>query len=1263
MSLDTLITNFTTSDDKQSKRTASSLKSDQNLKNLSKYVRGGITKMNKEDIEKFNEGLHAYKKGTYMVGGKEIIPDPEQDLIINAPVDKNIRVIAGAGTGKTTTITCRIKYLLDTCITPDKILVLTFNVEARKNLETMIDRLMGFEIKMDVRTIDSFCFKIKNDFFSEYEYNQVMNDNKQYINRSVSEYGIVGRKIMEKYGREISSQYKYIFFDEFQDVDEDQFEILKIFSNNGCYLTVIGDDSQNIYQFRGSDNYYIINFDRIITNTLTYKITTNYRSTEEIVALANTSIKHNKDKIFKLMQHHTDDKGSIELTLYETDDESNDFIIIKILEYIENNTEYGDIAILSRNTHPLKILETEFERNKLPYVSLISDQYSTEFKQIIQQNKIVLSTIHKAKGLEWKVVFIIGLCDAYFPNHLNNGLKNIEEERRLFYVATTRAKRNIHFVGSKKEIPMSRFIGEVAHHIDIVNNLWDKNKLDHDAMFLGDDENKIKDSYSVMKVIEMLSGRKIEKLREIGLIPNTSLRNEQIFNEPLYYTDEIKKNVFESDYGIFCDYYMTRQLMIHNKQDIKDIHVEKILINLHLNDEEIILYRKHNIKDCLVNKKMPNPSNITSYENKKVKELIEKLNGIIKMRNLSAFNIEQLLSMGLQNYHYPEKFIKKLRSSYDIYKDPKKIKIDQDMIRSIYHVSLCLKFNADRRRLVYRDIQYLYDENSKEVIPRIDAYVKKIVHNEIICKLQMHKTFKIDKNIISFVGELDYIDITNNTLVDIKCSEGDFRIEWLIQLLMYYSLFMCNSNCCENYDNIEINKLAIMNIFTGKYYEIDLPQNYNWERMLEFVRDMISNDIKGIRKSHDIDNVDNVDDIDIIDDNAENNVKIVEEIVELDCMHTNPKIDMNTMDTNDDKYEIISVDINDDDRKGYIVLDVENNTTNMDIIQFSYIVYDSNHNILKEINSYIKDRFVDCRANQITGITTDILRQKGIEFFDVIKEFVEDIAKVTTLCGHNICTDIAKIKSNMMRYKIKVLDSSRANNEEYIDLFSTIVVDDTVTLYKLAKGCKRSIKLQNMYEELFNDKMIDAHDALSDVKHTAKCYVELQRLIDLNIKNDNKIDKTVIKVNNKVDNKNNITKKIVTVKKTPQTPKKILSSSLVVGNKEQTNMNNPISVSASKNVLLTINKTDINNKTTSIDKKNINNINNKTNSNKSNNNNKTTSNNKINSNDKLNNNNKTTKETKVVKTRKLVNMTNNNNNKLKTLDEGLSSIMNSSFFS
>lgn len=1187
MSLSTLIQNFVTATateqkDNKKTQTVSAIKNDHNLKQLSKYVRGGVSKLAKAELQELTDKFGSYKKNKYYVGGREIKPDPEQIKIIKAPITHNIRVIAGAGTGKTTTIGCRIKHLLDSHVTPDKILVLTFNVEARKNLEKMIDKLMGFEIKMEIRTIDSFCFKIKNDFFGGFSYDSNNNDSESTISYSLSELGICGRKIMDKYGAEICSQYKYVFFDEFQDVNEDQFQILKSFVKHGCKLTVIGDDSQNIYQFRGSDNYYIINFDKIFPQTITYKITTNYRSTKQIIDLANDSIINNKEKIYKMMKPNTDEGGIINLTINETEEDSIKMLIEQIEHYTtELNIPYDDIAVLSRNTHPLKTIETEFEKHNVPYVALISDQYSNDYKQIIQQDKIVLSTIHKAKGLEWKVVFIVGLSDAYFPNHLNNGLKNIEEERRLFYVGTTRAKRYLHFIGDAHEVPMSRFIGEIEEHVEIIKNT---EKIPVKGLFDGSDDDRKKDSYPVTKIIEMMSGRRIESLRDMKLIPNVKLDTNQLFVDPLYFTDEIKKNVFESDYGIYCDYYLTRQLMVMNQQPIKDVHVESILLDLHLTDDERRLYDRYDLKNCLIKKQVPNISDKKECE--KLKRLIEKLRDCMKLTGLGPQGIEHLLSMGVQTYHYPQAFMKKLRDAYEMYKNKA---IGKDVVKEfVYYVSLCPKFNNDRRRLVYRDIHNLYEDNSTTVFPRVDEYVKLLKNDDILCKLHMNKLYKIDKDTVSLVGELDYLNITKDTIVDIKCSEGEFKIEWLIQLLIYYALFMCNPTCCTNYYDIEVKKIAVFNVFTGKYYEAPIPENYDWKSLLEYVKQMIADDLKGIREKHafhtfhdlntdtrdqspdkicvlDTQEISNAQEDEVwdlsepvkttskifckgqINTNMKKEKKL-DDSIDVESMTTNNKTldelvssDENLIIESDDiMYQNIQIpDVDFESKTGYIVFDVENNCINQDIIQLAYVVYDNEHKALKRNSKYVKDRFVDNRAGQITKITTDHLRRFGTPLDAVIKEFFTDLAKVLFVCGHHVHTDISKVRSNMEKYKLK----------PSLDVLNQITIKDTSTLYKLVKGKGKSITLSDMYKELFGKMMIKAHDALSDVEHTGRCYVMLQKLIHEKNLNTEVVTKQKKKLNSslfKNDPKNDQNECSDDNHSTDSFPKKILKKSRVI---------------------------------------------------------------------------------------------------------------------
>jgi DNA polymerase III epsilon subunit-like protein len=361
-------------------------------------------------------------------------------------------------------------------------------------------------------------------------------------------------------------------------------------------------------------------------------------------------------------------------------------------------------------------------------------------------------------------------------------------------------------------------------------------------------------------------------------------------------------------------------------------------------------------------------------------------------------------------------------------------------------------------------------ENAKDVMPRINEYTKMISKDEIICKLHMNKVYKINKCNVTLVGELDYINITNDTLVDIKCSESDFKVEWLIQLLIYYALFKSNNCCCDNideglYNRIDIKKVAIINIFSGKYHEIDIPDTYNYDKLLEYIEQLISNDLKGAREEcHDF---------------------INNKFVNVNSMLLSYSDSDSNSDIVVDECSTININnLNNENKTGYMVFDVENNSINEDIIQLAYIVYDDNNQETKRFNKYVKDRFVDQRVTDLTRITTDILRKKGEDFNMIMEEYFIDMSNVSKICGHNVHTDIAKIKKNLAKYNIKLS----------FNIFDTMSVSDTLKMYRTLKGT--SIKLSELYKELFGRDMLNAHDALSDVECTAKCYVELNKLLE-----------------------------------------------------------------------------------------------------------------------------------------------------------------------
>ncbi len=398
--------------------------------------------------------------------------------------------------------------------------------------------------------------------------------------------------IRDKY----SNKFLHILVDEYQDTNKIQADIIDLTAAHHGNLMVVGDDSQSIYSFRGANFANIIDFPKRYPDTTIYKLETNYRSTDEVLNLANTVIIHNVKQFPKKLRAV---RGSgVKPGLIALSDvlQQAEFVAERLLELRDEGISLNSIAILYRAHYQSMELQLELTRRGIPYTirsglrffeqahikdvtaylkvivnpldeiawkrilkllpkignitadriwkyirehngslscletdkintllskgtitgwkvfvetiknlnqpeikssptemiqTVLSDGYEEylhakypdyverieDIKQIgnyasqykstesflselallgtvesetivfggEEDENVVLSSVHQAKGLEWDVVFIIWLADGYFPSSRSlKSLEGEEEERRLFYVAVTRAKDELY---------------------------------------------------------------------------------------------------------------------------------------------------------------------------------------------------------------------------------------------------------------------------------------------------------------------------------------------------------------------------------------------------------------------------------------------------------------------------------------------------------------------------------------------------------------------------------------------------------------------------------------------------------------------------------------------------------------------------------------------------------------------------------------------------------------------------------------------------
>ena len=260
-------------------------------------------------------------------------------------------------------------------------------------------------------------------------------------------------EIKEKF----QQQYKYILVDEFQDVNNLQVDLLKRLLTPENQLFCVGDDWQSIYGFRGSNVNYIVNFGKYFPKAEVIKLNQNYRSTEHIVGASNEVIKHNKFKVDK--EIFANKKSDTKVNIFAGNDqqENIDFVVEEVKRLFQKGYQKEDILFLYRRS------------------KMYNDYYNRFMKERIY---VQYRTIHAAKGLEAKAVFIIGLTQGYggFPDvWLEDRIFQVvkptqhdllmEEERRLFYVAITRAKDLLYLITEKGN--ESSFLSEIPENFVI----------------------------------------------------------------------------------------------------------------------------------------------------------------------------------------------------------------------------------------------------------------------------------------------------------------------------------------------------------------------------------------------------------------------------------------------------------------------------------------------------------------------------------------------------------------------------------------------------------------------------------------------------------------------------------------------------------------------------------------------------------------------------------------------------------------------------
>jgi len=212
--------------------------------------------------------------------------DAMQRVAASAPGGP-LLIVAGPGTGKTRTLTHRIAYLCaEMHVFPEQCLAITFTRRAAEELRERLKALLG-PVSGDV-TVSTF-HALALSLLREQDRSLVIAENPDEPGVTLDE--LVPRLVQllqskPDLAQALRNRWRWVFVDEYQDVDSDQYELLRLLVPADGNLCAIGDPDQAIYSFRGADVQYFLRFARDFTDARLVRLTRNYRSSAPIIAAA-----------------------------------------------------------------------------------------------------------------------------------------------------------------------------------------------------------------------------------------------------------------------------------------------------------------------------------------------------------------------------------------------------------------------------------------------------------------------------------------------------------------------------------------------------------------------------------------------------------------------------------------------------------------------------------------------------------------------------------------------------------------------------------------------------------------------------------------------------------------------------------------------------------------------------------------------------------------------------------------------------------------
>ncbi len=189
------------------------------------------------------------------------------------------------------------------------------------------------------------------------------------------------------------NKFRYILVDEYQDVNYAQYKLCAILADEHKNLTVVGDDDQSIYSWRGSDYKNILRFEKDFPGAKVFKLEENYRSTQAILTAANELVSVNKTRAEKTLFTKRDAGELVTVYGAETERAEARYVIEKIKELVREGAAYRDFLVMYRQNAQSRVFEEGFLNEGIPYrvVGGVGFYARTEIKDMMAYLRYIVN--------------------------------------------------------------------------------------------------------------------------------------------------------------------------------------------------------------------------------------------------------------------------------------------------------------------------------------------------------------------------------------------------------------------------------------------------------------------------------------------------------------------------------------------------------------------------------------------------------------------------------------------------------------------------------------------------------------------------------------------------------------------------------------------------------------------------------------------------------------------------------------------------------